>query len=101
MMPVARRASLVVVLLLASVGRASGDCTCLPLRIFTPIQRADFEMRYGLNWWQAIGLIPGPSTPDDWVQRPSGDSLITVYSPQQFWDSRGCGTASKVSLGPN
>jgi len=37
-----------------------------------------------------MGLIPGPQTPADWVERPAGDSSIAVFSPQQFWDPRGC-----------
>jgi hypothetical protein len=101
MMQLARRASLaVVLLLLASVGTASAECACLPLRVFTPIERAQFETQYGLNWWRAIGLIPGPSTPGDYVERPSGDSSITIYSPQQFWDPRGCGPHTVDPRGP-
>lgn len=97
----ARTALLTIVLLLASLGTGFAECACLPLRVFTPIERAEFEMQYGPNWWQALGLIPGPSTPDDWVQRSSADSSITVYSPQQFWDPRACGAAPAGSRGPH
>jgi hypothetical protein len=41
-----------------------------------------------------IGLIPGPQTQADWVERPAGDSSVIVFSPQQFWDPRTC--ASKL-----
>jgi hypothetical protein len=90
MMKLARRASLVVVLLLASIGTASAECASLPLRTFTPAERQQFETQYGVNWWKAMGLIPGPQTPSDWVERPAGDSSIIVFSPQQFWDPRAC-----------
>jgi hypothetical protein len=71
--------------------QASAECERLPLRTFTPEERERFQTQYGQNWWQALGLIPGPSTPNDWVERPFGDSFATVFSPQQFWDPRGCG----------
>jgi hypothetical protein len=91
MMQFTRRASLgVVLLLLASVGPASAECACLPLRTFTPEERQQLETQYGVNWWMAMGLIPGPQIPGDWVERPAGDSSITVFSPQQFWDPRAC-----------
>jgi hypothetical protein len=69
-----------------SVGTASAECAALRLRTFTSAERAHLETQYGPNWWQALGLIPGPSTPADYVNRPFGDSFTTVYSPQQFWD---------------
>ena len=90
MMQLARRASLVVVLLLASVSTVSGERGCITLRTFTAEERQRFETQYGVNWWKAMGLIPGPEPPGDWVQRPAGDNIITVFSPQQFWDLRAC-----------
>ena len=96
-----RRASLGVVLLfLASVGTASAECTCGSLRTFTPDERGRFEERYGLEWWKALGLVPGPAQPGDWVERPSGDSFRMLYMPEQFWDFRSCVAASK-STGPS
>jgi hypothetical protein len=94
MVQLTRRASLVVVLLLASVGTASAECASLPLRTLSPQERQQFETQYGVNWWKDIGLIPGPQTQADWVERPAGDSSITVFSPQQFWDPRPC--ASRI-----
>jgi hypothetical protein len=69
MMQLARRASLIVLLLLASVGTASAECTCVSLRTFTSEERGRFEEQYGIEWWKVIGLIPGPAQPGDW---PSG-----------------------------
>jgi hypothetical protein len=37
-----------------------------------------------------MGLIPGPETPADYVDRAAGDSSTTVFIPQQFWDLRAC-----------
>jgi hypothetical protein len=85
-----RRASLVVVLLLASVGPASAECASLPLRTFTPQERQQFETQYGVHWWKVMGLIPGPQCQADWVERPAGDTSVTVFSPQQLWDPRAC-----------
>jgi hypothetical protein len=90
MMQLARSAMLVASLLFTSVATASAERACLPLRTFTPEERQQFETQYGVNWWKAMGLIPGPQTPADWVERPAGDSSIAVFSPQQFWDPRGC-----------
>jgi hypothetical protein len=78
-------------LIFASVGTASAECACVRLRIFSPEERQQFETQYGVNWWKTMGLIPGPETGGDWVERPAGDSSITVFSPQQFWDLRACG----------
>jgi hypothetical protein len=101
MRQLARRASLVVVLiLLASVGTASAECACLPLRTFSHEERQQFETQYGVNWWKAMGLLPGPQTPGDWVDRPAGDSSITVFSPQQFWDPRACASSSTNPADP-
>jgi hypothetical protein len=61
-----------------------------PARTFTPEERQRFESQNGPEWWKRLGLVPGPAQPDDWVERPWGDSLIRVYVPQQFWDPRGC-----------
>jgi hypothetical protein len=47
-----RRASLVVLLLLASVGTASAECTCVSLRTFTSEERGRFEAQYGIEWWK-------------------------------------------------
>jgi hypothetical protein len=80
----------VVLLLLASVGTVSAECACLRLRIFSPEERQQLETQLGVNWWKTMGLIPGPQTPSDWVERPAGDSSIVVFSPQQFWDPRTC-----------
>jgi hypothetical protein len=71
---------------------AAADCASLPLRTFTPEQRQQLETQYGVNWWKAMGLIPGPETAADYVDRPAGDSIVTVYMPQQFRDPRGCAT---------
>ena len=65
-------------------------CGSLPLRTFTAEERQQFETQHGVNWWRAMGLIPGPQTAADYVERPFGDSSITAYIPQQFWDPRGC-----------
>jgi hypothetical protein len=73
---------------------ASAACAALQLRTFTPEERHRFETQYGVNWWKALGLIPGPESADDYVQRPFGDSTITVFMPQQFWDPRGCATGT-------
>ena len=101
MMQTARSALLVVVLVLgASVGTVSAECTCLPLRTFTVEERQQLELQHGVDWWKVLGLIPGPQTPSDWVERPAGDSLITVFSPQQFWDPRGCASNSVEPHGP-
>jgi hypothetical protein len=91
MMRLGRSASIVVALLLvASVAAASAECTGLPLRTFTVEERQRLELQHGVNWWKVLGLIPGPQTAGDWMERPAGDSLITVFSPQQFWDPRSC-----------
>lgn len=91
MMHVSRSALLVLVLLLAaSAGTVSAECACLPLRTFTVEERQQLELQHGADWWKVLGLIPGPQTAGDWVERHAGDSLITVFSPQQFWDPRGC-----------
>ena len=95
-----RRTSLVVVLLLGSVNTMAAEFGCLPLRTFTPEERAQFETPYGPNWWRTMGFIPGPSTPGDWVERPAGDSSITVFSPQQFWDPRACASNTIDTRGP-
>jgi hypothetical protein len=47
-----------------------------------------------------MGLIPGPQTAADWVERPAGDSSITVFSPQQFWDPRACASNTIDRRGP-
>jgi hypothetical protein len=60
------------------------------LRTFTLEERVQLETQYGPAWWRALGLIPGPSTADDYVERPFGDSSVTTYSPRQFWDPRIC-----------
>ncbi len=64
----------------ASLGPASADGACLPLRTFTPEERQQFETQYGVNWWMAMGLIPGPQSAGDWVERPAGDSLPSPCS---------------------
>ena len=74
--------------------RASADCSCLRLRTFTAEERQRFESQNGLEWWRTLGLVPGPAQPDDWVERPSGDSSIRIYAPQQFWDLRACVTST-------
>jgi hypothetical protein len=79
MMRLAPSVSLLVVLLLASVDTASGDCTCVSLRTFTLEERERFEERYGVEWWKALGLIPGPAQRGDRVERPSGDSSRMLY----------------------
>jgi Short C-terminal domain len=101
----ARRASLVVVLFFALltfawVSPAAADNSCVSLRTFTLEERGKFEERYGVEWWKALGLIPGPAQPGDWVERPSGDSSRMLYMPQQFWDLRSCVAAPK-SAGPS
>jgi hypothetical protein len=81
-------------LLLASVGTASAESACPRLRTFSPEERQQFETQYGVNWWKTMGLIPGPETPADYVDRPAGDSSITVFIPHQFWDLRACANQS-------
>lgn len=83
------RAVTLIVWLLGSAGVAA-ECSCLALRTFTPEERVQLETQYGPAWWRALGLIPGPSTADDYVERPFGDSSVTIYSPRQFWDPRTC-----------
>ena len=100
MMQLARSATLVASLLFTSVATASAERACLPLRTFTPEERQQFETQYGVNWWKAMGLIPGPQTPGDWVERPAGESSITVFSPQQFWDPRACASNTIGPRGP-
>jgi hypothetical protein len=78
------------VLILLAPLTASAECGSLPLRTFTVEERQQLETQHGVNWWRAMGLIPGPQTAADYVERPFGDSSITVYIPQQFWDPRGC-----------
>jgi hypothetical protein len=91
MTQLAQRASTVLVLLLlASVSTASADGTCVSLRTFMPEERGRFEEQYGIEWWKAIGLIPGPAQSGDWAERHWGDSSRMVYMPQQFWDLRSC-----------
>lgn len=34
------------------------------------------------------------------VERPAGDSPITVFSAQQFWDPRGCASNTIEPRGP-
>lgn len=89
-----RSTSLGALLLLGSVNTVATEGGCLQLRTFTPEERAQFETQHGPNWWRIMGLIPGPSTPDDYVERPFGDSSTTIYSPRQFWDPRACGSGS-------
>jgi hypothetical protein len=79
-----------LLLVLTSVGTAFAERACLRLRSFSPEDRRQLETQYGVSWWTTMGLIPGPQTASDWVDRPAGDSSITVFSPQQFWDPRGC-----------
>jgi hypothetical protein len=86
----ARRASLVVVMVIASVGTAFAGGTCVSLRTFTLEERGRFETQYGIEWWKVMGLIPGPAQPGDWVERSWGDSSRVTYMPQQFWDLRAC-----------
>jgi hypothetical protein len=86
------RVFVVALLVLVAPLPVAAACASLPLRTFTPEQRQQFETQYGLSWWKALGLIPGPETAADYVDRPAGDSLVTVYMPQQFWDPRGCAT---------
>jgi hypothetical protein len=100
MMQLARSALLVALLLGTSVATAFAECACLPLRTFTPEERQQFETQHGVNWWKAMGLIPGPQTAADWVERPAGDSFITVFSPQQFWDPRACASNAIDRRGP-
>lgn len=91
MMRLAGRASLIaVLLLLVQIGTAPAECARPRLRTFSPEERQQLETQYGVNWWAAIGVIPGPQTPGDWVERPAGDSSITLFSPQQFWEPRAC-----------
>ena len=88
---IARMLGVALLVLVAPLPVAAA-CASLPLRTFTPEQRQQFETQYGVNWWKAMGLIPGPETPADYVDRPAGDSIVTVYMPQQFWDPRGGAT---------
>ena len=92
-----RTALALVLLLLTSVGTASAESACPRLRTFSPEERQQFETQYGVQWWKTMGLIPGPETPGDYVDRPAGDSSITVFIPQQFWDLRAC--ANKPNTG--
>jgi hypothetical protein len=87
-----------VLLLFVSVGTASAECARLRLRTFSPEERQQLETQYGVNWWRTMGLIPGPQTPGDWAERPAGDSVITIFSPQQLWDPRAC--AINADTGP-
>jgi hypothetical protein len=90
------RLLLVALLVTTAPGPASSGCSGPKLRTFTPEERQRLETQYGPTWWKALGLIPGPETADDYVQQPSGDSVITVYAPQRFWDPRGgCATGSQ------
>ena len=89
----------VVVLLFTLVGTASTAAGCPRLRTFSPEERQQLETQYGVNWWKALGLTPGPQTAADWVERPAGDSPITVLIPQQFWDFRTC--AKSDTLAPH
>jgi hypothetical protein len=87
--------ALVAALLMGSAPLpVSAECPSLPLRTFTPEERQRFETQYGVNWWKAMGLIPGPETAADYVERPFGDSTITVFIPQRFWDPRACATGT-------
>jgi hypothetical protein len=81
---------LTIALVLAAPLAASAECKAPALRTFTEEERRQFEIQHGVNWWRAMGLIPGPETAADYVNRPAGDSIITVYIPQQFWDFRAC-----------
>jgi hypothetical protein len=86
MMQLARKAALVVVLLLlASVGTASAECACLPLRTFTPEERQQLETQYGVDWWKAMGSFP--------VRRPRATGwsaqLVRVPSPCSARSSSG------------
>jgi hypothetical protein len=76
------------------------ECKGPTLRTFTEDERRQFETQYGVNWWRAMGLIPGPETAADYVNRPFGDSTITVYMPQQFWDLRACVSGAERSAPP-
>ena len=81
---------LMVTAQVATPPATSAECKTPALRTFTEAERQQFETQYGLGWWRAMGLIPGPETAADYVNRPAGDSIITVYMPHQFWDFRGC-----------
>ena len=81
---------LMVTAQVAAPPATSAACKAPALRTFTEAERQQFETQYGVNWWKAMGLIPGPETAADYVNRPAGDSIITVYMPQQFWDLRAC-----------
>ena len=83
-------ALLMVTAQVAAQPATPAECGGLALRTFTEAERQQFETQYGVNWWKARGLIPGPETAADYVSRPFGDSTITVYMPQQFWDPRAC-----------
>jgi len=92
----------VVLLLLASVVAVSAESACPRLHTFSPAERQQFETQYGVNWWRAMGLIPGPETAADYADRPAGDSSITVFIPRQFWDLQACANKSDAdgSRGP-
>jgi hypothetical protein len=81
---------LMVTAQVAASPATSAECKAPALRTFTEAERQQFETQYGLTWWRAMGLIPGPETAADYVNRPAGDSIITVYMPQRFWDFRAC-----------
>ena len=83
-------ALLMVTAQVATPSAASAECKGPTLRTFTEAERQQFETQYGVGWWRAMGLVPGPETAADYVNRPAGDSIITVYMPQQFWDFRAC-----------
>ena len=101
MKQLAPRTVLVVMLLLASLGTASAEAACPRLRTFSPEERQQFETQYGVNWWKTLGLTPGPQTAADWVERPAGDSSITVFIPQQFWEFGTCPKTDPVeTYGP-
>jgi hypothetical protein len=81
---------LMVAAQVAAPPATSAECKPPALRTFTETERRQFETQYGVSWWRAMGLIPGPETAADYVNRPAGDSIITVYMPQQFWDLGAC-----------
>ncbi len=75
MTQLARRASIVVVLLLlASVSTAPADCTCVSLRTFMPEERGRFEEQYmPQQFWDLrscvadTGRLPRPTAVPDTV----------------------------------
>ena len=91
---IVRLALLMAVAFLAPI-QVSAQSGCLQLRTFTPEERKHFETRYGIEWWKVMGLIPGPTQPGDWVERPWGDSSTTIYMPQVFWDPWPCARTAK------